>query len=89
MAGKKKTLNNLYTEVQNLKDIHEKEINELQKVIKQKDKRIKDIERVIGNEIQNIVDIHEIEKTTNLDGVGSSRPVIRNPKKTDTKLLKC
>ena len=89
MAGKKKTLNNLYTEVQNLKDIHEKEINELQKVIKQQDKRIKDIERVIGNEIQKIVDIHEIEKTTNLDGVGSSRPVIRNPKKTDTKLLKC
>ena len=39
MVDKKKTLYNLYTEVQKLKDIHAREIKELQKVIEQQDQR--------------------------------------------------
>ena len=88
MAGKKKTYDNLYRELQNLKDIHEKEIDGLKKIIEQQDQRIESIERVIDKERQKMVDIHKIEKTTNLDGVASSRPVIRNSK-MDTNLLNC
>ena len=49
MAGKKKSLNHLYTEIQTLKDIHDKEIKELKKIIKQQDDRIKDIEKVAAS----------------------------------------
>ena len=62
MAGKKKTINHLYTEVQTLKNIHDKEIDNLKQIIKQKDERIKNIARLAESYRQNVIDIKNKQK---------------------------
>ena len=62
MAGKKKTINHLYTEVQTLKDIHDKQIVDLKKIIKQKDERIKNVERLAESYRQSMIGIKKKQK---------------------------
>ena len=62
MAGKKKTINHLFTEVQILKDIHDKEIDNLKQIIKQQDERIKNIERLAESYRQNVIDIKKKQR---------------------------
>ena len=46
MAGKKRTLQNLYEEFETLKDRHDKEITKLQSVIQEQGTKIKMLERL-------------------------------------------
>ena len=83
MAGKKMTINHLYTEVQTLKDIHDKEIGDLRKIIKHQDERIEDMERLVESYRQSMIGIKKKQK------VPDSEPDIWFSSKEDNNLLKC
>ena len=87
MAGKKRSLNHLYMEIQTLKDIHDKEMNGLKKIIKQQDERIKDIEKVAASYGHRIIDIQKKPEIPN-SGVNSNTDIWMR-KKNDRNLLKC
>ena len=84
---KKRSLNQLYMEIQTLKDLHDKEMNSLKKIIKQQDERIKDIEKVAASYGHRIIDIQKKPEIPT-SGVNSNTDIWMR-KKNDINLLKC
>ena len=76
-------LNYLYTEVQTLKDIHDKEIGDLRKIIKNQGERIEDMERLVESYRQSMIGIKKKQK------VPDSEPDIWISRKEGTNQLKC
>ena len=83
MAIKKKTINHLYTELQILKDIHDKEIGDLRKIIKHQDERIEDMERLVESYRQSMIGIKKKQN------VPDSEPDIWISSKEDNNMFKC
>ena len=87
MADKKRSLNHLYMEIQSLKDIHEKEIDNLKKIIKQQDDKIRDIEKVVESYGQRKSDIQKKHNIPNDCVIANTDKEMS--KKNHRHLLKC